>query len=61
MFVGTRNRGGEVKTFTFDTAGRSRNASRMLKTDPTFEDSVVEVFLVDRVDWDMQLQELGAV
>lgn len=61
LFIGTRKLGGETRTFTFDTAGRSRDASRMLKTDPKFEESVIEVFLVDRVDWGMQLQELGAV
>lgn len=60
MFIGTRKRGKGQVTFTFDAAGRSRNAAHVLKQDPTFEQSVVEVFLVDTVRWDMQLQELGA-
>lgn len=60
MFIGTRRRGAGVTTFTFDTAGRSRNAAHVLKQDPTFEASVVEVFYVSTVDWDMRLQELGA-
>lgn len=60
MFIGTRRKGKGHVTFTFDTAGRSRNAAHVLKQDPTFEGSVVEVFLVDTVDWNMQLQELGA-
>lgn len=60
MFIGTRRRGNGAITFTFDAAGRSRNAAYVLKQDPTFEASVVEVFLVDTVSWDMQLQELGA-
>jgi len=60
MFIGTRRRGKGAVTFTFDAAGRSRNAAHVLKQDPTFESSVVEVFIVDTVSWDMQLQELGA-
>jgi len=60
MFVGTRKHGNGAVTFTFDAAGRSRSAAQVLKKDPTFETSVVEVFLVDTVNWDMQLQELGA-
>jgi len=60
MFIGTRRRGKETAIFTFDAAGRSRNAAHVLKQDPTFESSVVEVFHVDNVSWDMQLQELGA-
>jgi len=60
MFVGTRRRGKGVVTFTFDAAGRSRSAAQVVKQDPTFEASVVEVFVVDTVSWDMQLQELGA-
>lgn len=61
MFIGTRQRGREQVTFTFDTAGRSRNATHVRKQDhPTFEKSIVEVFLVDTVAWDMRLQELGA-
>lgn len=61
LFIGTRTIGGKTRTFTFDTAGRSRDASRQLKTDPKFEESVIEVYLIDKVDWGMQLQELGAV
>lgn len=60
MFIGTRRRGQEVTTFYFDAAGRSRNAAHVLKQDPLFEESVVEVFYVDSVDWGMKLQELGA-
>lgn len=59
VFIGTRRRGREVATFAFDAAGRSRNAAQVLKQDPTFEASVVEVFLVDRAEWPMRLQELG--
>jgi len=60
MFVGTRRRGTEVNTFTFNAAGRSRNAAHVLKQDPTFGRSIEEVFLVNSVKWDMKLQELGA-
>lgn len=60
MFIGTRRKGKGVITFSFDAAGRSRNAAHVLKQDPTFARSVVEVFHVDTVSWDMQLQELGA-
>jgi len=61
MFIGTRKgvKGG-ISTFSFDAAGRSRNASQVLKQDPTFPDSVVEIFLVKSADWGMRLQELGA-
>jgi len=59
MFVGTRTRKGRPTTFTFDAAGRSRDASHVLKRDPTFPESLIEVFLVDKVSWDMRLQELG--
>lgn len=60
MFIGTRRRGSEVATFYFDAAGRSRNAAHILKQDPLFEESVIEVVYVDSVDWGMKLQELGA-
>jgi hypothetical protein len=60
MFVGTRTRGAQATTFAFDAAGRSRDAAQVLRRDPTFEKSVIEVFLVERVDWGMELQELGA-
>lgn len=60
MFIGTRKRGDTVTTFSFDAAGRSRNAAQVLKQDPAFEGSIVEVFHVDNVSWDMRLQELGA-
>jgi len=60
MFIGTRKQGKDIRTFSFDAAGRSRSAAQVLKQDPTFASSVVEVFLVDTVSWDMQLQELGA-
>lgn len=60
MFVGTRQRGKEVITFSFDAAGRSRNADHVLRQAPDFAESVLEVFLVEKVDWDMRLRELGA-
>jgi hypothetical protein len=60
MFIGTRRQKQGVTTFYFDAAGRSRNAAHVLKQDPLFEESVVEVFYVDSVDWGMKLQELGA-
>lgn len=60
MYVGTRTKRGVATTFTFDAAGRSRDARHVIKQDPTFEGSVLEVFLVDKVNWDMRLQELGA-
>lgn len=60
MFIGTRSRGEKATTFAFDAAGRSRNAGQVLRQDPTFERSVIEVFLVETVDWGMTLQELGA-
>lgn len=61
MFVGTRSHEQQqVSTFGFDAAGRSRDASQVLRRDPTFEQSVIELFLVEGVDWEMKLQELGA-
>jgi len=58
MFIGTRNRGKDVLTFSFDAAGRSRSAAQVLKTDPSFADSIIDLFYVDSVNWDMKLQEL---
>lgn len=60
MFVGIRKRGKNIVTFSFDAAGRSRNASHVLKYNPGFEESIIEVFLVDKADWGMRLREFGA-
>jgi hypothetical protein len=58
MFIGTRSKGESVLTFSFDAAGRSRSATQVLKTDPSFADSIIDLFYVDSVNWDMRLQEL---
>jgi hypothetical protein len=57
VFVGTRKRGAQPLTFLFDAAGKSRNIGGILKGDPMFEESLVEVFLVDQVKWDSRFVE----
>lgn len=59
-FIGTRRRGRLATTFAFDSAGRSRSAAQVMKRDPSFATSIIEVFLVERTKHGAQLQELGA-
>jgi len=61
MFVGLRQSGKRQWNFIYDSAGRSRNVPKMLRKDPTFAPSVVDLVYVEKVQWDMQLKELGKV
>lgn len=57
MFVGTRKRGTDSITFLFDAAGRSQRIAQIIRQDPSFEDSLVEVFLVHKAQWDTSFAE----
>jgi len=59
VFVGLRTRGKKSTTFVFDAAGRSRSVAQVLKQDPTFGESIKEVFLVNEVKWGLSLEEFG--
>lgn len=61
VFVGLRQKGKKTWNFIFDSAGRSRSAGRVIKQDPTFEPSLVELAYVENVEWGMKLEELGTV
>jgi hypothetical protein len=56
-FVGTRRCAQGVRAFILGAAGHSTSIAEVLRQDPLFSDDVVEVFWVDRVQWDSQVLE----
>jgi|WetSurMetagenome_2_1015567.scaffolds.fasta_scaffold30888_5 hypothetical protein len=56
-YVGTRRIGSRTATFTLDAVGRSSLLPRAVQSDPNFSDSVIEVFLVEAVDWESRIVE----
>ena len=61
-FVGTRKLvdarvGPTTRTFILDAVGRSRSVAGVLRRDPAFATDLQEVFFVQSVQWESQLQE----
>lgn len=58
-FIGTRKHTatGRVTTFVLDAAGKASSIADVLRRQPMFGDEVQEVFYIDRVEWDAQVQE----
>lgn len=59
-FVGLlKSRGDRITNFVFVNIDRSGNVGWWMKSDPTLEDRLVEVFRVEEVVWDDSMAELG--
>lgn len=56
-YIGTRKRGEAVTNFVLDAAGKASSIADVLKKQPNFEDELQEVFYVERIEWDAQMQE----
>lgn len=58
-FIGTRQHGKTVRNFVLDAAGKANSITDVIRRQPNFENELVEVFYVERIEWDAQMQEAG--
>jgi len=56
-FIGTRRQGQVVRNFALDAAGKANSIAEVLRCQPAFEAELVELFYVERIEWDAQMQE----
>lgn len=58
-FIGTRKHGKTIRNFVLDAAGKANSIADVIRRQPSFESDLVEVFYVERIEWDAQMQETG--
>jgi len=60
MYVGFRRFGVEQRLFLLDAVGRSTSIASVLKRDPSFTRDLMEVYWVEKANWDTGLVETAA-
>ena len=56
-FIGTRAQGEKITNFVLDAAGKANSIADVLRRQPRFEEDLVEVFYVESIEWDAQMDE----
>lgn len=60
MYMGLRRQGSETRIFLLDAAGRSTSVAGVLRRDPSFTRDLVEVYFVEKANWDTGVVETAA-